>query len=165
VNYYSCAYHRKLLNQGWLYISMSYCCFYSSVLGIETKVVIEYKQITEMTKEKSKRGMVSDAIKIVMKNKTIHQFSNLFLRDETFELLEYLVHLAMQRLLKSTATDPAPGLSFHHHQDSEILSPATLLGLVKGTEAMPLKQAFDFQKKNSTFQAQFSLPSTDSNSL
>jgi hypothetical protein len=71
VNYYSCAYHKKLLNQGWLYISMSYCCFYSSVLGVETKVVIEFKQITEMARDKSKRGMVSDAIKIVMKNKTI----------------------------------------------------------------------------------------------
>jgi hypothetical protein len=71
VNYYSCAYHKKLLNQGWLYISMSYCCFYSNVLGTETKVVIEFKQIVELTKERSKSGMVSDAIRIATKNKTI----------------------------------------------------------------------------------------------
>ena len=71
VNYYSCGYHRKLLNQGWLYVSMSYCCFYSNVLGTETKVLIEFKQIIELTKERSKSGMVSDAIRIVTKNKTI----------------------------------------------------------------------------------------------
>jgi hypothetical protein len=163
VNYYSCAYHRTLMNQGWLYISMSYCCFYSSVLGVETKVVIEYRQIMEMTKEKSKRGMVSDAIKVVMKNKTIHQFSNLFLRDETFELLEYLVNLAMQRLLKSTSTDPAPGLAFQQNLDfpNDISSPVAVLGFAKGAESIPLKQAFELQKKNSGFQTIFSLAGTE----
>lgn len=68
---YSCSYHRTLLNQGWLYISMSYCCFYSSVLGTDTKVVIEFKQVVELSKEKSKSGLVSDTIRIVMKNKTV----------------------------------------------------------------------------------------------
>ena len=67
---YSCAYHKKLLNQGWMYLSVSYLCFYSFVLGTETKVVIELKDIEELSKEKSKRGVFSDAIRIVTRNKT-----------------------------------------------------------------------------------------------
>lgn len=171
VNYYSCSYHRKLLNQGWLYISMSYCCFYSSVLGTETKVVIEFKQVMEMTKEKSKSGMVSDSIRIVMKNKIIHQFSNLFARDETFDVLEYLVLNAMSRLLNATVTDPAPGQSFALSKSESItdlptteqhFSPAAVLGLTsKGYEHLPLRQAFEFQKVNIGFQRHFSLPATE----
>jgi hypothetical protein len=65
---YSCSYHKKLTNQGWLYISNSYICFYSFVLGIETKVVIELKDISDLKKEKSKSGVFSDAIKIVTKS-------------------------------------------------------------------------------------------------
>ena len=150
---------------------MSYCCFYSSVLGTETKVVIEFKQVTEMTKEKSKSGMVSDSIRIVMKNKIIHQFSNLFSRDETFDVLEYLIHHAMSRLLKATVTDPAPGHSFallkseskHDLSVSEHqFSPAAVLGLTaKGYEHLPLRQAFEFQKVNVGFQRHFSLSSSE----
>ncbi|KAJ3364234.1 hypothetical protein HDU91_002667, partial [Kappamyces sp. JEL0680] len=160
---YSCSYHRTLLNQGWLYISMSYCCFYSSVLGTETKVVIEFKQVVELSKEKSKSGLVSDTIRIVMKNKTVHQFSNLFMRDETFEVLEYLVQQSMSRLLKSTATDPAPGQSFAQEQTNseQHISPAAILGLAQGHENLPLKQAFDLQKKNNAFQQLFSLVATE----
>ena len=40
------------------------------MLGTETIVLIELKDIAELCKEKSKRGMVSDSIKIVTKNKT-----------------------------------------------------------------------------------------------
>jgi len=48
---------------------MSYVCFYALVLGVETKVVIELKDIEELTKEKSKRGLIADTIKIKTKNK------------------------------------------------------------------------------------------------
>ncbi|KAL2918208.1 GTPase activating protein (GAP) [Polyrhizophydium stewartii] len=157
VNFYSCSYHRRLMNQGWMYISLSYCCFYSFVLGTETKVIIELKDIEELTKEKSKRGMVSDSIKI-------HFFSNLFQRDETFELLEYLTNMAMQKLLKATTTDPAPGLSIQQQESqAEILtSPAAVLGFVTASDASrPLKQAFEIQKRNSKFQWLFNLPSAE----
>ncbi|KAJ3086470.1 hypothetical protein HK102_013072 [Quaeritorhiza haematococci] len=112
VAFYSCAYHKKLINQGWMYISMSYICFYSFIFGVETKVVIELKDVQELAKDKSKRGVFQDAIRIVTKNEQTHFFSNLFHRDETFELLEHLTNIAMQKLLKATSTDPAPGLAF-----------------------------------------------------
>jgi hypothetical protein len=63
---YSCAYHG--VSQGWMYISENYLCFYSFLLGIETKVIVELKDVRDLTKEKSKRGMVSDSIKVITKD-------------------------------------------------------------------------------------------------
>ncbi|KAJ3276647.1 hypothetical protein HDV01_004180 [Terramyces sp. JEL0728] len=161
VNFYSCSYHQKLLNQGWLYMSMSYICFYSSILGAETKVVIELKQITEISKERSKRGMVSDAIKIVTKNKINHFFSNLFQRDETFELIEYLLNLAMMKLLHSTATEPAPGQSTQNESDEIRAQPTAVVEFLNNPDHKPLKHLFEAQKKNEAFQSLFSIPTTD----
>lgn len=126
-------------------------------------MVIEFKQIVEMKKEKSKSGLVPDSILIVMKNKTVHQFSNLFIRDETFELLEFLVHAAMARLLRSTATDPAPGQSFEIEEapHEAYSSPAAVLGLPKEYENLPLKKAFELQKRNHLFQQLFNLVGTE----
>lgn len=155
---YSCAYHRKLLNQGWLYVSISYCCFHSFVLGTETKVIFAMKDIIELSKEK--RGLVHDSIKILTKNKTEHIFSNLFNRDETFELIEYLTNLAMQKLLKNVSTDPAPGLAYTQQTNNSAMltSPAAILGLSPGQS---LKESFDLQSKNQRFQFLFSIASSE----
>ncbi|KNC97733.1 uncharacterized protein SPPG_06734 [Spizellomyces punctatus DAOM BR117] len=161
VNFYSCSYHKKLLNQGWLYLSVSHLCFYSFVFGVETKVMIELKDIEELAKDKSKRGVFADAIKIKLRNKTEHVFSNLFHRDETYDLLEHLTNLAMQKLLKSTATEPAPGLSLQEQEQSSITG---IVGSLKGPGAgtRPLKQSFEEQKRNAKFQSVFNLPASES---
>ncbi|KAJ3188163.1 hypothetical protein HDU85_005313 [Gaertneriomyces sp. JEL0708] len=160
VNFYSCAYHKKLTNQGWMYISVSYLCFYSFVFGVETKVVIELKDIEELSKEKSKRGMIADAIRIKTRNQTEHIFSNLFHRDETFDLLEHLTNIAMQKLLKNTSTEPAPGLSLDEQSTSPV-TPIAETSREPTTSTQPLKQSFEAQKKNAIFQAMFHLPSTE----
>ena len=68
---YSCAYYtNRFTSQGWLYISENYVAFYSYLLGYETKLLVELKAIQDIRKEKSKRGVFSDAIKLVMKDKT-----------------------------------------------------------------------------------------------
>ncbi|KAJ3411856.1 hypothetical protein HDV05_001645 [Chytridiales sp. JEL 0842] len=158
VNFYSCAYHKKLINQGWMYISVSYLCFYSFVFGVETKIVVELKDIEELTKDKSKRGVFSDAIKISLRNKTEHLFSNLFVRDETYDLIEHLTNQAMHKLLTTTSTEPAPGLSATEQQgttDSQIAGiPETAIGT-------PLKHVFETQKRDLRFQNLFSLPTTE----
>jgi hypothetical protein len=51
-----------------MYISENYLCFYSFVLGTETKVLVELKDIGDLKKEKSKRGVFADAIYIKTKN-------------------------------------------------------------------------------------------------
>jgi GRAM domain len=63
---YSCAYNGR---QGWLYISENYLGFYSFLLGVETKVLVELKDIQDMKKEKSKRNMFSDSLLIATKDK------------------------------------------------------------------------------------------------
>ena len=56
------------MNQGWMYISENYLSFYSFIMGRETKVFLELKDITELKKDKSKLGMVSDAIRVKMRD-------------------------------------------------------------------------------------------------
>ncbi|KAI8621287.1 rab-GTPase-TBC domain-containing protein [Chytriomyces sp. MP71] len=182
---YACAYGSKLMNQGWLYLSLSHLCFYSFVLGVETRIVIELKDVEELHKDKSKRGVFSDAIRIITKNKTEHFFSNLFSRDETFDLLEHLTLIAMNRLMKCTLSDPAPGLTNEEQEAQEAfaleklrisaskraLSPrASFAAIGLASEAtsnkdakddVPLKQAFEAQKRDTRFQNQFCLPTTE----
>ncbi|CAD7082621.1 unnamed protein product [Hermetia illucens] len=51
VNYYSCSYVKnKIPRQGCLYISMNYVCFYSFMLGTETKLAIRFSEIVEIKK-------------------------------------------------------------------------------------------------------------------
>jgi len=56
------------MNQGWMYISENYLCFYSFMLGMETKIFLELKDVGDLQKEKSKRGVFADAIRVVMKD-------------------------------------------------------------------------------------------------
>ncbi|KAI8851589.1 hypothetical protein BC829DRAFT_386413 [Chytridium lagenaria] len=157
VNFYSCAYHKKLMNQGWMYLSMSYLCFYSFVFGAETKIIIELKDIEELQKDKSKRGVFSDAIRIVTKNKAEHLFSNLFARDETFELLEHLTNLAMQRLLNNTITEPAPGLVSNDGYEKNSVDISIELPGSSKSVTRPLKQSLEEQKRNIRYQNIFNL--------
>lgn len=55
--------------QGWLYISENYLGFYSFLLGIETKRLIELKDIEDIKKENSKRAMFADSLRITTKDK------------------------------------------------------------------------------------------------
>lgn len=53
-----------------MYISENYVAFYSYLLGYETKLLVELKDVQDIRKERSKRGVFPDAIKLVMKDKT-----------------------------------------------------------------------------------------------
>ncbi|CAB4404475.1 unnamed protein product [Rhizophagus irregularis] len=48
-----------------------------------------------LLKERSKRGMVADSIKVITKDGQEHFFSNLFHRDETYETLMQLITQSM----------------------------------------------------------------------
>ena len=55
---YACAYQR--VNQGWMYISQNYLCFYAFLLGKETKIVLQHKDIEELERD----GVLRDGIRI-----------------------------------------------------------------------------------------------------
>ncbi|KAG0165214.1 hypothetical protein DFQ30_008822 [Apophysomyces sp. BC1015] len=173
VNYYSCAYHTsRLTSQGWLYISENYLAFYSYLLGFETKILIELKDIQDIKKEKSKRGMFADAVRLVMKDKAEHFFSNLFKRDEVYEILVQLTGLAMQRLLKNTALEQSPGGEISidiRDSDIDAISDKDLtIGNMSALPAskirelvQPLKTNLAAQKRDESFRARFRLPITE----
>ncbi|RKP00542.1 hypothetical protein CXG81DRAFT_13114, partial [Caulochytrium protostelioides] len=133
-----------------------------------TRVLIELKEIVELLKQKSKGGLVDDAIRITTRDSPQeHVFSNLFHRDETFLLLEYLINLAMQRLLQITLIDPPPGLAFSENEEGDLVLPAltTVAGSKSGTTEHQrmvvkgaLKTIFEEQRRNTVFQHDFHLP-------
>jgi hypothetical protein len=67
VNYYSCTLWKKMPQQGWMYVSSHHICFYSFILGIETKLILEMKDITVLEKTRSV-GIVPNGIQISSKN-------------------------------------------------------------------------------------------------
>ncbi|XP_032591931.1 protein Aster-B isoform X1 [Drosophila grimshawi] len=50
---YSCALQRDILVQGRLYVSQNYACFHANIFSWETYVSIKWKDVTNITKEKT----------------------------------------------------------------------------------------------------------------
>ncbi|KAF9420202.1 hypothetical protein BGZ94_009182 [Podila epigama] len=169
VSYYSCSYHGKMMNQGWMYISENYLCFYSFMLGMETKLFLELKDIGDLQKEKSKRGVFADAIRVVMKDSQEYFFSNLFHRDETYDMLVQLTTLTMERLLRNTALEHAPGMSNGDESDSVKDVFSVDVDSLDGSESpyspapttRPLRLGLEEQKRDSQFQQRFNLPTSE----
>ncbi|KAI1320182.1 hypothetical protein EDD11_001786 [Mortierella claussenii] len=167
VSYYSCSYHGKMMNQGWMYISENYLCFYSFMLGMETKIFLELKDVGDLQKEKSKRGVFADAIRVVMKDGQEYFFSNLFHRDETYDMLVQLTTLTMERLLRNTALEHAPGMS-NGGEDPESVKDVFSVDVdsLESNESpysptpttRPLRLGLEEQKRDSQFQQRFNLP-------
>ncbi|KAJ1653319.1 GTPase activating protein (GAP), partial [Coemansia sp. RSA 1694] len=100
VTYYSCALQKNfMLHQGWLYLSEHFFCFYSYMFGSEKKVIFELRDIKDLAKAKSMGGVRDDAIEVVTRDGSRYAFSNLFHRDETFDMLSQLTANTMKRVL------------------------------------------------------------------
>ncbi|XP_061394630.1 protein Aster-B [Musca vetustissima] len=82
---YSCALYRDLLIQGRLYISQNYVCFHANILGWETCLVIKWKDVTSITKEKTAL-VIPNAISIATVTEN-YFFSSFTTRDKTFLIL------------------------------------------------------------------------------
>ncbi|XP_013117094.2 protein Aster-B isoform X1 [Stomoxys calcitrans] len=82
---YSCALYRDLLLQGRLYISQNYVCFHANILGWETCLIIKWKEVTSITKEKTAL-VIPNAISISTPTES-HFFSSFTTRDKTFLIL------------------------------------------------------------------------------
>ncbi|KAG2212948.1 hypothetical protein INT46_008074 [Mucor plumbeus] len=162
VSYYSGAYKSR---QGWLYISENYIGFHSFLLGVETKELIELKEIQEIKKEKSK-GIFDDSLRLITKYKQEYYLSNMFKRDEVYDLLVQLTGQAMQRWLKSAGGD-APGQSTDAaFTAAELSSKRSMQEIHRLAESRsphhqlvsPLKQDLAAQKRNNAYCARFRLP-------
>ncbi|GAB0096899.1 TBC1 domain family member 8 [Sergentomyia squamirostris] len=94
VNYYSCNYTKnRLPRQGHLYLSLNHLCFYSYIFGKETKLVLSYTEIIDISR-------TGNSIYIRTQNNSEYTFGLLFSPAETYNLLEQLSKMAMQKMIQ-----------------------------------------------------------------
>lgn len=98
----------KFPRQGQLYLSLNNLCFYSYMFGKETKFIIRYSEIIDLS-----RG--ANSISLRTKNNKSFTFGLLFSAAETHNLIEQLSKMAMQRMIhdpdSSTMTLDQPSSS------------------------------------------------------
>lgn len=97
----------KIPRQGQLYLSLNNLCFYAYLFGRETKFIIRYSEMTDLS-----RG--SNSISIRTKNNKTFTFGLLFSAAETYNLIEQLSKMAMQRMIHDPDS-AAMGLGLDHH--------------------------------------------------
>ena len=166
VNFYPCAY-MKFQNQGWLYVSENYLGFYAFVIGVETKVFIEIKDIFEIKKERTKRGLLNDGLRIITADKQSHLFLNmLFHRDDCYNTINNLANRVVKVMLKN-ASESAPGAntvkSATEPSAMSTSSGGSLASLKAKQKPFQLqsqtfKGSLDSEQKNRLFQEKFNLP-------
>ncbi|XP_058121840.1 TBC1 domain family member 9 [Anopheles ziemanni] len=95
VNYYYCSYFRKIPRQGQLYLSLNHLCFYSYILGSESKLCFRYNELTEIKKS-------GNTITIRAGQQSTKEYTFMFLLSpsEVYQLIEQLSKLTMQKMIQ-----------------------------------------------------------------
>ncbi|CAG9825643.1 unnamed protein product [Phaedon cochleariae] len=147
VNYYSCSYWKgKIPRQGWMYLSINYCCFHAFILGIDTKVCVRWSEVMSLDKRNSL--ILPDSMQLVTREK-VYNFSMFLSRNETFSLMEQLVDLAMKRLIDDKRS---------YSEDKELLNK---LSKNVPKKASFLKRDLDARAQSEAYRLMFRLPSTE----
>ncbi|CDW52807.1 GRAM domain containing protein [Trichuris trichiura] len=91
---YSCAYQKEILLHGRLYLSQNWLCFYSNIFRWETMVTLRYKDIVNITKERTAK-IIPNAIYVITTNNDKLFFTSLSTRDKTYMMLFRLWQYAL----------------------------------------------------------------------
>ncbi|KAJ2867924.1 GTPase activating protein (GAP) [Coemansia aciculifera] len=168
VTYYSCALQRNfMLHQGWLYLSEHFFCFYSYMFGSEKKIIFELRDIKDLAKAKSMGGVRDDAIEVVTKDGSRYAFSNLFHRDETFDMLSQLTANTMKRVLLNSEYASTQHQSSGGHKRNPSAASALSTGARQpvvapvAQRARSLAEQISQQRRNEEFQGEFGLPGSE----
>ncbi|XP_034242050.1 TBC1 domain family member 9 [Thrips palmi] len=148
VTYYACSYFKgRLPRQGWMYLSVNHCCFYSYILGKETSLVIRWSDIKDV--RKTNQLLFPDSICLVTREEKEHFFSMFLHMQETFNLMQQLINYAMKRLI-----DDKSGFD----EDKDLLTK-----LSKNVPKKPsfLKRDLDARALSEAYRLAFHLPSTE----
>ncbi|KAJ2454856.1 GTPase activating protein (GAP) [Coemansia sp. RSA 2336] len=158
VTYYSCALQGNfMIHQGWLYLSENYFCFYSYIFGSEKKIMLQLRDIKELSRTKSMGGARDDSIEVEEKNGTKYVFSNLFHRDETFEMLQQLTANTMKRMLiNSEYATSSQQTGTHEQRSTEDAAAPSVAGA--GNRGGSLAEQIAQQRRDEDFQSEFGLP-------
>jgi len=82
---YSCAYHKDILHQGRLFVTSTAACFYSYIFGWEQKLILDWKDVTTITKEKT-AIFIPNAIQITTENQKFF-FASFVDRESSYLML------------------------------------------------------------------------------
>ncbi|XP_045482958.1 protein Aster-B-like isoform X1 [Harmonia axyridis] len=82
---YSCAVQKEILVHGRLYVTQNYLCFYANIFGWETNIVLRWKDVTAITKEKTAL-VIPNAVLISTKTEKFF-FTSFVARDKVYLML------------------------------------------------------------------------------
>uniref|UniRef100_A0A6P7FYF8 Protein Aster-B isoform X3 n=1 Tax=Diabrotica virgifera virgifera TaxID=50390 RepID=A0A6P7FYF8_DIAVI len=82
---YSCALQKEILQQGRLYVTQNYLCFYANIFGWETNLTIKWKDVAAITKEKTAL-VIPNAVLISTKGEK-YFFTSFVSREKTYLML------------------------------------------------------------------------------
>ncbi|CAH1114376.1 unnamed protein product [Psylliodes chrysocephalus] len=82
---YSCALQKEILQQGRLYVTQNYLCFYANIFGWETNLTLRWKDVASITKEKTAL-VIPNAILISTKGDK-YFFTSFVSREKTYLML------------------------------------------------------------------------------
>uniref|UniRef100_A0A3B4BWP9 TBC1 domain family member 8B n=1 Tax=Pygocentrus nattereri TaxID=42514 RepID=A0A3B4BWP9_PYGNA len=96
VTYFSCSYWRgRVPNQGWIYLSTNFICFYSYLLGNEVKLVFSWDEVSRL--ERTSSVLLAESIRVCVHGED--HFFSMFLRlQQTYLLMQQLADYAITRL-------------------------------------------------------------------
>uniref|UniRef100_A0A182Y2E3 Rab-GAP TBC domain-containing protein n=1 Tax=Anopheles stephensi TaxID=30069 RepID=A0A182Y2E3_ANOST len=95
VNYYYCSYFRKIPRQGQLYLSLNHICFYSYILGSESKLCFRYNELTDIKKSGN-----TITVRAGQQGSKEYTFVFLYSPSEAYQLIEQLSKLTMQKMIQ-----------------------------------------------------------------
>ncbi|XP_072390638.1 protein Aster-B isoform X2 [Diabrotica undecimpunctata] len=82
---YSCALQKEILQQGRLYVTQNYLCFYANIFGWETNLTLKWKDVAAITKEKTAL-VIPNAVLISTKGEK-YFFTSFVSREKTYLML------------------------------------------------------------------------------
>ncbi|XP_051530459.1 TBC1 domain family member 8B isoform X2 [Myxocyprinus asiaticus] len=95
VTYFSCSYWRgRVPNQGWIYLSTNFLCFYSYMLGNEVKLVFPWDDISRL--ERTSSVFLTESIRVRVRGED-HFFSMLLRLQQTYLIMQQLAEYAIVR--------------------------------------------------------------------
>uniref|UniRef100_A0A8C2JQQ5 TBC1 domain family member 8B n=1 Tax=Cyprinus carpio TaxID=7962 RepID=A0A8C2JQQ5_CYPCA len=95
VTYFSCSYWRgRVPNQGWIYLSTNFLCFYSYMLGNEVKLMYPWDEVSRL--ERTSSVLLAESIRVCVRGED-HYFSMLLRLQQTYLIMQQLAEYAIVR--------------------------------------------------------------------
>jgi len=140
VSYYSCTcWQGRVPAQGYIYLTVTHLAFYAFMLGIETKVIVRWTDVTDIQK---KPGLLQETVKVSTRSESwVFSMYN----GECYDLIRQLANLGMRKLISEDS----------YHQDIDLL--------LKRSKNVPKKSSFlkrdlDARKDSEAYRVRFCLP-------